>query len=60
MPIYEFRCSSCGHEFEDLIFKATDVEELICPKCGANEATRLMSPFSSNSGPINCDPSGST
>ena len=49
MPIYEFRCPSCGHVFEDLIFRRSDVEEVECPECGAQRVDQLMSAFSCNS-----------
>ena len=50
MPIYEFRCDSCGHSFEELIFRQSEVEQLVCPKCGKQQVNRLMSAFSSTSG----------
>ncbi len=34
MPIYELRCESCGHEFEELVFRRSEVETLTCPQCG--------------------------
>ena len=33
MPLYEFRCDSCGHRFE-VIRKFSDPPVEICPKCG--------------------------
>ena len=42
MPIYEYRCSECGHELEALQglseAKLTD-----CPECGAEALKRLVS-----------------
>lgn len=40
MPIYEYRCSSCRHEFELLVRSDTP---LSCPQCGAPEPERLLS-----------------
>ena len=40
MPIYEYRCSGCEHEFETLV--RGDARPS-CPECGANELERLMS-----------------
>jgi len=40
MPIYEYRCASCRHEFEALVRKA-DVPA--CEKCGATNLERLLS-----------------
>ena len=33
MPIYTYRCSACGHTFEELILRASDVPTA-CPRCG--------------------------
>jgi putative FmdB family regulatory protein len=42
MPIYEYRCKSCGHEFEE--FQTMSSEPLImCPKCAKPTLKRLMS-----------------
>ncbi|HEU4647990.1 MAG TPA: zinc ribbon domain-containing protein [Gemmatimonadales bacterium] len=40
MPIYDFRCRSCGTEFEKLVRGDTAVA---CPKCEATKVERLMS-----------------
>lgn len=32
MPIYEFKCSSCDHLFNDIV--KFDVKENTCEKCG--------------------------
>ena len=45
MPIYEFRCKSCGHVFEELLIRSTDKDELECPKCGTPKIDQLMSSF---------------
>jgi len=34
MPIYEYKCTKCGHIFEELRSMA-DGEGATCPKCGA-------------------------
>jgi putative FmdB family regulatory protein len=42
MPTYEYRCKSCGHEFEE--FQTMSSEPLImCPKCAKPALKRLMS-----------------
>ena len=46
MPLYEFRCKACGHEFEELV-NSSDVGVLSCKQCGS-EALRKMSSFSSS------------
>ena len=40
MPIYEYTCRSCGHEFEDLV---RGDEKPSCPSCGK---ARLAKRFS--------------
>ncbi|MCX5755459.1 MAG: zinc ribbon domain-containing protein [Gemmatimonadetes bacterium] len=40
MPIYEYRCESCKHEFEALV-RSSDVPK--CEKCGADKLERLLS-----------------
>ncbi|MEE9566567.1 MAG: zinc ribbon domain-containing protein, partial [Desulfobacteria bacterium] len=49
MPLYEFSCPKCGHEFEQIVF-ASDKKPIECPKCGASKPERLLSVFSSNLG----------
>ena len=42
MPIYEYRCSACGHELEK-IQRMSDEPLTDCPDCGAAELRRLVS-----------------
>ena len=42
MPIYEYECSSCHHQF-DLMQKISDVPVTQCPNCFENKAVRLIS-----------------
>jgi len=42
MPIYEFRCEKCGHEFERLQ-KISDPDPDRCPECGESTVSRLIS-----------------
>jgi putative FmdB family regulatory protein len=35
MPIYAYRCGSCGHE-KDVIQKFSDAPLTVCPSCGAD------------------------
>jgi putative FmdB family regulatory protein len=48
MPIYEYRCSSCGAEFEKLV-RATDTPE--CPSCHGQELKKKLSVFATASQP---------
>jgi len=43
MPIYEFKCESCGEEFEVLLKSRDEISGVKCPSCGSNKVSRLMS-----------------
>lgn len=45
MPLYEFQCKGCGHEFEDLVLGAATP---VCPSCNGRQLERLLSVFSVN------------
>jgi putative FmdB family regulatory protein len=32
MPVVDYRCNACGHEFKNLIFKGDDTPA-VCPRC---------------------------
>jgi putative FmdB family regulatory protein len=67
MPIYEYRCQSCGHVYEEFV-RFGDDPELKCPECGGLEASKVVSLFgsagsgatsgTSASAPAACAPSG--
>lgn len=42
MPIYEYVCNSCGHEFEEWQ-KISASPILKCPSCGKRKVERLVS-----------------
>lgn len=41
MPIYEYQCCGCGHQFEFLVLPSSPAPE--CPECSDHELTRLIS-----------------
>ena len=41
MPIYEYQCQSCGHQF-DVIQKVSDEKLTICPKCNEKKLKKLV------------------
>jgi putative FmdB family regulatory protein len=43
MPLYDFRCRGCGHEFEALVRPPADPA---CPSCSGADLERLLSGFS--------------
>ena len=42
MPIYEYRCPDCSHEFEE-IQKMSEDPVRLCPSCGKENVTKLLS-----------------
>ena len=40
MPIFEYHCRGCEHDFELLVLKGTAIE---CPKCQSADLERLLS-----------------
>ena len=42
MPIYEYRCDSCGHETE-IMHKMADAPKTTCPGCGEEALKKQIS-----------------
>ena len=42
MPLYDFQCRTCGHEFEALVRPGHDAD---CPSCHGTDLERLLSGF---------------
>jgi len=41
MPTYDYKCTACGHTFEEL--QSMTAEHLeVCPKCGERTLRRLI------------------
>jgi putative FmdB family regulatory protein len=54
MPLYEYRCQTCGKRFE-LLRRMQDAEkDLQCPQCRSLEVERMLSTFATGG----CSPSG--
>jgi putative FmdB family regulatory protein len=41
MPIYEYRCDSCGHQ-QDFLQKLSDAPLTVCTKCGKPTFTKML------------------
>ena len=50
MPIYEYRCTDCGDDFERLIRSMFSVETITCPSCGSDHVKKAVSLFGTASG----------
>ena len=46
MPIYEYECRGCGHQFEFLLLPTTVAA---CPSCGGSDLQREISMFAVSS-----------
>lgn len=42
MPIYEYRCESCGFQ-KEYLQKAADANKTSCPQCGSASYNKLIS-----------------
>lgn len=42
MPIYEYACNACGHEFETLVRSGTTPD---CPTCHSTDLAKKLSVF---------------
>jgi len=45
MPLYEYQCRSCDHQFELLVRESTTLE---CPSCASPELDKQLSVFAVN------------
>lgn len=43
MPIYEYTCSRCAHDFETLVMSAS--EPVACESCGSRKVEKRFSVF---------------
>ncbi len=34
MPLYDLRCKTCGHEFDELVSSYGSIPDVECEKCG--------------------------
>src|SRR6266540_2006414 len=41
MPIYEYRCSSCGFQ-KEYLQKVTDPVKTVCPECGRKTFSKML------------------
>ncbi len=49
MPIYEYRCEKCGHQFDYFARTQSDKPQK-CEKCGAEQLSKQFSSFAAVSG----------
>jgi putative FmdB family regulatory protein len=58
MPIYEYKCTACGRDFEELV-PVSQRSNPPCPACGSAKTEKKMSiPGGSGSAGSSCGSSG--
>ncbi len=45
MPIYEYKCRQCNHEFEKLVRSFSGSPDIFCQNCGSAKVVKLVSTF---------------
>jgi putative FmdB family regulatory protein len=61
VPLYEYRCATCGRRFEVLRRVGQGSEGLACPECGRENVEKEFSTFAgsvASAGGGSCSPSG--
>ena len=48
MPMYDYRCTRCGYEFEELVLGSREPRQ--CPRCAEEALERKVSAFATTSG----------
>lgn len=58
MPIYEYKCNTCGHRFPTLQKITAARTGAVCPACGGTDTKRVISLFGSRGGDSSCKSRG--
>jgi len=46
MPVYEYKCGSCDHEFDEFVHSSTKRNAVACPSCSSKKVVPKLSVFS--------------
>lgn len=60
MPLYEYKCNSCGGKFEFRKGIEERDDALVCPKCNSKNISRIYSFFFANTSGDSCAPTDLT
>jgi putative FmdB family regulatory protein len=50
MPLYEYRCQTCGHEFEKMVRFSEAALNPVCPSCESEKTAKKISMFAAYGG----------
>ena len=50
MPLFEYNCAKCDHQFTELRKSSDRDEPLACPSCKASDSKRVVSGFAVSGG----------
>lgn len=50
MPMYEYQCTECAREFEELVRSMDEKKIPACPHCDSRKVRRKMSVFAARQG----------
>lgn len=61
MPLYEYRCKTCGEEFEKMV-RFSETQSPVCPSCQGEKTEKKLSLFAGyvGSGAVSLGSSGSS
>lgn len=60
MPIYEYKCCSCGERFDKLVRSSSAQQVVSCPSCGSEEVEKTVSLIGISSARDSASPSCTT
>ena len=43
MPIYEYHCNACDRDFEELVARPTEADQVTCVHCSSDAVIRKIS-----------------
>jgi len=42
MPMFDYKCNSCGHNFDKLVSFSASEKNVECPKCKKQDSNKLL------------------
>lgn len=48
MPLYEYRCHTCGYEFDKMVSFSDAAKSPVCPQCSGVQTSKKISMFAAH------------